>query len=248
MIQFNRFDDDGIPVKSPEYWARRSEWIEKQVMKDADQVNRQLIEGYNLILKDIQGDISEFIATNDLATMNKPVTIKSYLEDMDFLFQKLEYMKMKFGDLDSMILDKIDQLNVSHRLTRLQVLEKQIQGRLTVYGIDSQHTMTEALKEIYLSAYDKKQFVLQRGLGYGYQYSEPNWKVIEKTILYPWAEDGSMFSDRIWDYVDQESKNFIKAVRRTIASDIIAQGKNPRTVARDIVGFGKPSQSAVFVN
>ncbi len=243
MASFNRFDNDGVLVKSPSYWARRSEWIEKQVRKEVDQVNKQLIEGYNLILKDIQNDISEFITINDLASMSKTVTIKDYLIQMDWLFKKLDEVK-KSGINNPLIIQRINELNTTFRMTRLQVLEKQIQGRLTLYGIDHERTMTEALKDVYLSAYDKKQFVLQRGIGYGYQYNEPNWKVIEKTILYPWAEDGLMFSERIWEYVDQESRNFIKAVRRVIASDIIAQGKNPKTVARDIVGFGKPSMSA----
>ncbi len=235
--------NNGVTVKSPSYWVRRSEWIEKQVRKEVDQVNKQLIEGYNLILKDIQNDISEFIAINDLASMSKMVTIKDYLIQMDWLFNKLDEAK-KSGINNPLIIQRINELNATFRMTRLQVLERQIQGRLTLYGIETEQKMTEALKDVYLSAYDKKQFVLQRGIGYGYQYNEPNWKAIEKTILYPWAEDGLMFSDRIWDYVDQESKNFIKAVRRVIASDIIAQGKNPKTVARDIVGFGKPSLSA----
>lgn len=241
MADFNR------KAKSPEYWVRRAEWIEQQVFKEVDQVNKRLIDGYNIVLKDIESTIAEFIATNqDLVSMSKPVTIKEYLQMMDWQFQQLDYWVKNGGTPETINRAKtvIDRLNTSHRLTRLEVLERQLQGRLGEFGLQMNDEMSDALKEVYYSAYDKKQFTIARGVGYGYQYSKPNFKAIEKVILYPWAEDGSMFSERIWEYTDNEATNFIKAVRRTIASGAVAQGKNPRTLAKDIVGFGKPSLSA----
>lgn len=38
----------------------------------------------------------------------------------------------------------------------------------------------------------------------------------------------------------KQSDLFIKEVRRTIASDLLAQGKHPSTVAKNLVGFGNP--------
>lgn len=248
MADFDRRDIYGKPLKSPEYWARRAEWIEQSVFNEVEQVNKKLIEGYNLILKDVETNIAEFLATNqDLVSMVKPVTIKEYLQMMDWQFTQLKFYTDP-ANYNQATVDRakaiIDNLNTSHRLTRLQVLERQISARISEFGLQTNETMTEALKEVYESAYDKKQFTIQRGVGYGYQYSKPNFKAIEKTILYPWAEDGSMFSDRIWEYTDKETTNFIKAVRKTIASGAVAQGKNPRTLAKEIVGFGKPSLSA----
>lgn len=52
-----------------------------------------------------------------------------------------------------------------------------------------------------------------------------------------------MFSNRIWNYTDKQSELFIKEVRRTIASDMLVQGKKPSTVAKNIVGFGNPKLS-----
>ena len=241
MAEFDR------PVKSPEYWAKRAEWIEQSVFKDVDQVNKKLIEGYNTVLKDIEKDIAEFISINqDLVSMSKPVSIKEYLQTMDWQFEQLNYWVKNGGSPETINRAKtiIDRFNTSHRLTRLEVLERQLQGRIGEFGLQTNDTMTEALKEVYESAYDRKQFTIARGVGYGYQYSKPNFKAIEKTILYPWAEDGSMFSNRIWEYVNNESTNFIKAVRKTIASGAVAQGKNPSTLAKEIVGFGKQSLSA----
>ncbi len=254
MAQFNRYitDEDGNKhvVRSKEYWARRSEWIEQNTMKDVDRIDRWLQHGYNGIMQDIERDIEQFLIRNKtVADINKPVSVKEYLTTMDDLFKQLNNLNKSNQNpqvkkrLEKQLKSMIDLQNKRFKRTRLEVLHKQIEGKVLQHGVKMHNTTYKGLQDVFLNTYDRKQFEIQRGVGYGYQYTTPNFDTIDKAILYPWAKDGLMFSDRIWNYVDKEATNFTKAIRRTIASDIITMGKHPKTVAKNLVGFGHPDLS-----
>lgn len=244
----------GKKFNSADYWKLRatlekdSENLIKSGFKTADKINKQLLNGYDQILKDIRRDISEFIATNPkLYNATATISTKEYLERMDQLFSELNKLSKNPSIPQSAknhLLQEINATNLSLKRTRLEFLHDQINLKLSKQTVESEVLIREGLTTIYKDTVDLKQFSLQRGLGYGYQYSMPTTKEIEKVLLYPWAQDGSIFSDRLWDYKNKDTQKLVNAVRRTIASDIISMGKNPMTVASDLTGFGNPRLSA----
>jgi SPP1 gp7 family putative phage head morphogenesis protein len=246
-MSFNRINTDGKVLKSNEYWAKRSIYQFENSMKDVDKINKWLQHSYNEVLKDIERDIELFLSKNqDIKDINKPVTIKEYNDTMKDLWKRYHEAKYKFTNsapVQKRIMNQINGMNARYRRTRLEVLHDQIKGKLDLQGLENHDKLVIELGEVYKNTFDQKHFELAKGLGYGWQYSTPPWKVIEDTILYPWAKDGSMFSDRIWDMTDRQADAFTKAVRRTIASDMVAMGKHPSRVAKNVVGFGNPALS-----
>jgi len=242
MTKFKR------PTHNEDYWDARAVWVEKNAMKNVDKINKTIQDGYKDVLKDIEKDIASFITKNStVLDLNKPVSYLQFKDEMEYYWgQYNKFMASgDFGDEISAMRMKrrIDSLNVRRNRTRLEVFKTEIQAKLDMQTLKASGAMSGALKGVYTDSHSRSMFTTARGTGFGFLYNSPTGEMIEKALTFPWSPDGSLWSENIWDYAEQQAEQFTKAVRRTIASDIIAQGKNPSTVAKNIVGFGNPKLS-----
>ncbi|SCL85070.1 minor capsid protein [Sporanaerobacter sp. PP17-6a] len=208
------------------YWEKRQEQKYLAGEMKIKEYYKRLEKTFEQSKGEIQSVINDFY----VRYMNEN-KIVSYADAQKLL------SKVEIGDLKDFIAKvnehmgeynlELNNMSIKARMTRYQVLEKQIDAILQrLYSIDYQAQGEDVLKDVYSDAYYKTWYNIDQYHGFHQEFAQVNPHTIEELIKYPF--NGADFSTRIW----KEKDHMLQQLNESITT-MLVQGKNPSTLSRD---------------
>lgn len=172
-------------------------------MKEIDEIAEDILLAYDeaaeRLKTDIQNAVSRFAENNDLSieqakellsgkeysVWNK--SIKKYLEEID-------------EGQDSKMLLELNTLSAKTSISRKEQLLSQIDKELSTLAVRTNKQIKKHLGTVLVQNYYRGFYSVQKTVGFGFNVSRFNPKLVEKVLNYPWST--KKFSKAIWDDTD----------------------------------------------
>lgn len=180
-------------LSSPQYWLKRSEELDKAVIKLQKRVYKEMAQAYAETFREIAKETNDFLMKYaddnkiDLATVNQLITPV----DLAHYNEKIEELRAMYRDTNSeYILREIKELEARMTITRLQALQDTINIELCKVSHEFQMTLEDTLIGLFTDQYKEVSQLL------GVMNPVIPTEAVKKIIEYPYH--GKMFADSIW--------------------------------------------------
>ena len=211
-----------INSKNAEYWRKRAEAITNAEHKAADvtvaKLDKIYSEASRSIRKDIQAWYGKFAENNEISiqTAKKWLTkgqLKEFKWDVD------EYIRIgSDAGLSQQYIKELINASSKVHVSRLEAIQTHINHQIEMLHKAQETSMVDLGKSVILDAYGRATFDVFQKLGFGWDKTMPNEKVLNELLKTPWTTDGKTFSDRIWEnkrkLVNNAQKTLIQSVLR----------------------------------
>lgn len=195
--------------KTKGYWEKRSTELMLRLEKGTEKTIDNLIEVYNQATKNINKEINEIyrnyasgsgLSKEVLTSMLNKRETNTYYRN---LLKTIENIKDE--DVRKKLLTKYNAPAYAYRINRFQALQDNIDVEIAKVA-DIEQTIT---KQRYIDTiqegYYHNIYDIQKGLGYGFNFSQVDMKTINLMLNEKWISNGN-FSTRIWNNADRLSK------------------------------------------
>lgn len=213
-----------------QYWAKREEEAIKRRIQSDDEMERELERLYSQALRDIRKDIADFYvkyAGKNGLTIQEAQKLASKMDVKEFAEQAKEYVKNK--DFSDKANEELELYNLKMKISRLELLEEQINMRLCGLYNDTTEYLYEKFNQAAIDQAREQAGIL----GEATYLSQ---KAVEEVV------NGSFkvgnFSDNIW-----ADKNELKRALMKSVTQSIVLGKHPNALAGE---FAKNMNSSLF--
>lgn len=206
-------------MKNSKYWEERALLIENDNYNNAMYHAAKIKEQYELANENIQREINKFykdFAINNQIRLVEAKRLLNSNELKEFKTTLKQYQKMIENDLEGKIKEKIINISIKQRITRLQALQKGIDIILSQLennvGIEIDNTFHEILENTYY----KNLYEIEKSNNIHTDFILIDTKTADDILKYNWS--GVTYSDRIWrnqielrqKLKDGLNKNFIQ--------------------------------------
>ena len=209
------------------YWRKRMGVLEKERFQDAQELYQDIQEQYRRALNDVQQDIEiwyqRLADNNDISyAAAKKLLKKDELKEFKWTVE--QYIKAgKESDVNGKWIKELENASAKYHISRLEALKLQMQQHAELLSAQIEGDMTEYLHKTYGEQYYRTAYEIAVGTGVGSNLTQLNTKTIETVLAKPWARDGKVFSDRIWDNKDKLVRNL-----HTELTQCIIRGETPK--------------------
>ncbi len=206
-------------MRNSEYWEKRALLIENENYKNTMYHVQKMQEQYETAKENIQKEIDKFykdFAINNQVEIAEAKRILNNNELKEFKTTLRQYKKMIENDVEGKLKQKILNISVKQRITRLQSLQAKIDIILSQLqnntDIEINNTFFEALENTYY----KNLYGIEKNENIHTDFTLMNEKTVDNILTYNWS--GVTYSDRVWrnqielrqKLKDSLNKNFIQ--------------------------------------
>lgn len=133
----------------------------------------------------------------------------------DFKMSLTEYINYGMDNaLNQRWMKELENASARVHIDRLEQLKLNIQAEaMKLFGTEDK-TLTDSIKEAYNERYDINNYIVQKGLGIGFDVASIDQDKLDKFISKPWASDGRNFSNRLWQSKEQMVNNLYNQIVR----------------------------------
>ena len=207
------------------YWKKRMLAIEKQKNQMSIECVQAAEKQFNIAKKNIEKDLARWyirLADNNDISLAEAKKLLDKKELEEFKWTVDEYIKK--GELIKYHPEWEQQLeNASARvhISRLESIKLQLQQETELLYGRFNEDINKHLKDIYENGYYRTAFEIQKGYGIGYSLHQLDSRKIDIALRTAWAQDGSNFSDRIW----QQKNKLVNELNTVLVQNVI-RGKD----------------------
>ena len=206
-------------MRNSEYWEKRALLIENENYKNTMYHVQKMQEQYETAKENIQKEIDKFykdFAINNQIQLSEAKRILNNNELKEFKTTLRQYKKMIENDVEGKLKDKIINISIKQRITRLQSLQAKIDIILEQLQNNSNIEMNNTFFETLENTYYKNIYELEKDNNIHTDFTLINQKTADSILTYNWS--GVTYSDRIWrnqielrqKLKDSLNKNFIQ--------------------------------------
>lgn len=116
---------------------------------------------------------------------------------------------------------ELENASARVHIDRLEQLKISLQAEaIRLFGIEDK-TLIDSIKKAYNERYNQNNYIVQKGLGIGFDIVDINQDKLDKLIVKPWANDGRNFSNRLWQSKEQMVNNlYNQTVRLSLGGSL----------------------------
>ena len=189
--------------KDQTYWMNRMKDLEASRHREAEQVVQDLESIYRNAERQIEADISRwygrFANNNGVVSMADARKLLTSGELKEFKWTLKEYREHAKDNLDGKWNRELENASARWHISRLEALKYQLQNSVEVLAGGQLDALDALLKSTYSEGYGQTAFMIQSGIGIGWDIAGLSEKAIQTVLQKPWALDGRNFSSRIWE-------------------------------------------------
>lgn len=213
------------------YWQRRFEKRKTEGLAEAEKFNKAMAKRYQWILKEVEKDVEYWYRRYARENHMSLADAKKQLRAGELKAFKLtleEFTKLvKQEKLSKEVLDMLNKASIRVRLTRQEEIYITLSVRVEQALQTLKQDFRPMLKGVYEDSYYKSMYEVQSVTGYTNvtRLADEN---IDTVLKNPWASDGKIFSDRIWE----NQNRLINTLRHELAQSLILQEGGAPLVGR----------------
>ncbi|MFV0351218.1 MAG: minor capsid protein [Oscillospiraceae bacterium] len=186
-----------------EYWIERALQREYESYLEGAELSEKLFAEYQLAARRIRAKVGDFYAryaTEQGISMEEAVKTLNLSEMQEWKKTLGDYMADIKAAADDEIRAKLqaelDALSYNSQISRLEVLEGQVNMELNTLYDKGVEQMKEQFGDMFEEGYYKKVYDLQQRVGFMGEFAHVSTSMVEDIVSYPWS--GANFSDRLW--------------------------------------------------
>lgn len=200
-------------ARTPEgYWEKRSTDLMLRLEQGTEKTIDNLVKVYNQATKNINKEINEIFRNyaSESGLSREVLTKMLNKRETDTYYRNLlnTIEKIKNENVRKKLLAKYNAPAYSYRINRFQALQNNIDVEIAKIADIEQTITKERYVDTIKEGYYHNIYDIQKGLGYGFNFSKIDTKTINLMLNEKWAENGN-FSSRIWKNADRLS-NYLK--------------------------------------
>lgn len=206
-------------MSSRDYWEKRA--LESHLRAEQQTLRsvRQIEQAYDRATAEIQKDIAYWLskfADNNQISMTEAKKLLKADELKEFRWTVEEYIRHGENNLDGRWERQLVNASSRVHISRLESLQTQIRQQVEALSGQSQSEIESLLGNLYQNQYYHTAFDIQKGLGIGWDLRKLDDRKVKAVLSRPWAADGKVFSDRIWENKTRLLSELDTAITRTI--------------------------------
>lgn len=220
------------------YWKQRFTQLEAAQNRKGAAAYAEIEQQYRTAQKEIEAQIARwyqrFADANGISLAQARQWLKG--DDLaEFKWSVQDYIKYgKENAINGAWMQELENASAKFHVSRLEALKIQTQNSLEKMYAKQSGTLTRTFSDVYRSGYYHTAFIVQQGVGIGWDISGLDQSQIEKVLSKPWAVDGYNFSTRIWnnktkligEVHNELSKNLLTGADPQKAIDSLAKKMN----------------------
>lgn len=206
-------------MSSDKYWEGRALLIENENFRNTLYHAEKMKEQYEIANDNIQKEIDKFykdFAINNQITLAEAKRILNNSELKEFKTTLKQYQKLVENDIEGKLKQKIINISIKQRITRLQALQYKVDIILSQLennaGVEINNNFFETLENTYY----KNLYGIENYTNIHTDFALMNTEIVDNILKYNWS--GVTYSDRIWrnqvelkqKLKDSLNKNFIQ--------------------------------------
>lgn len=223
-----------------EYWKKRALQRMLKVEKESAKTINQILSLYDKALKDITHEIKH---TFNIFADNGELTQKQALEllnkvETDEYYEKIlqEIAEVKGRKLKIKLLSKYNAPAYASRISRLESIRNVLEIKIKKLYIDESKLSDMHFKNIIDYSYNNTIFDMQKDIGYFFNFTQINEKMIDILLMDKWIANGN-YSSRIWN-----NNEMLSAQLKRILTSGLTTGKSIEKMSNEleeIINVGK---------
>lgn len=220
-------------MKNSDYWKKRFEQLEDERYSKTEDYYKDLEKQFRMAQNSVQADIEKWYwrlaDNNDISyAATKKLLKKDELEEFHWTLE--EYIKYgQENAIDQRWMKQLENASAKVHISRLEAIKIQIQQHAEKLFLEYEGKTTEFLRDVYAEGFYHTAYEIAKGTGIGSNLAKLNIDAIDTVIKKPWAQDGSNFSDRIWN----NKKKLLNKLHTELAQNVI-RGESPDKAAKRI--------------
>jgi len=203
------------------YWVERFELAVSARENKAEEYLATLEKQYATAKTRIENEIAGWharFAVNNKMTPEEATTALSKREMTELKWTLEDYIKRgEESDADGRWIKELENASAWAHIDRLTALDLKLRGELEILYGGELKGVTKLLGETYKDGYYGAAYEIQRGLGVGWDVALPDANRLDYVISNPWAQDGKVFSERIWS----ERDKLVEALQAELSENLI---------------------------
>ncbi len=224
---------EGAILKNAEYWKKRFLALEdNQYSKSKayiEDMERQFRRAQIAIQSDLDKWYYRLAENNDISyTAAKKLLKKDELEE--FHWNVETYIKYgKENSINQKWIKELENASAKVHINRLEAIKLQLQQEAEKLYQEYHNGITDFLGKSYTDRYYHSAYEIAKGSGIGHNLARIDKRKIEMVLKKPWAQDGTVFSGRIWTNKDK----LVNTLHTELVQNII-RGENPYKAAEAV--------------
>lgn len=214
-------------AKKNSYWRKRMEALSKERFQDAERFYQDIQEQYRRALNDVQQDIEiwyQRLADNNDISYSAAKKLLKKDELKEFQWTVEQYIKAgEQSNVNGKWMKELENASAKYHISRLEAMKLQMQQHAELLSAQIEGSTTEYLHKAYGEQYYHTAYEIAVGTGVGSNLTQLNTETIETVLAKPWAADGKVFSDRIWDNKEKLVRNL-----HTELTQCVIRGEAPK--------------------
>ena len=213
------------------YWKdRMKDLSDMQYAKTTEyyeDLQRQFRMAQNNLQMDIEHWYQRLADNNDISlAAAKRLLKKNELEEFHWTVE--EYIRRgEESSVNPQWLKQLENASARVHINQLEAMKLQTQQHAEMLYQEYERGTSGLLKEIYEDGYYRTAYETARGINIGNSIQNIDADKIDKILKTPWAQDGAVFSDRIW----QNKGKLVRELHTELTQSLI-RGENPDEAAK----------------
>lgn len=230
-------------AKKNNYWKQRFDQIEQAANNQSVEYIQSLEEKYRKAAQAIDGKINAWyqrLAANNGVSMTEARRMLTDSELKEFKWTVEEYIKAgQENAIDERWMKELENASAKMHISRLEALKMEARQQIEFATGGMVDSVDGLLKSVYADTFYQSCFVIQAGLGVGFDISGLDNNRVSKILSKPWSVDGTNFSEKLWG----NKAKLINSLDQELSRMVIT-GESPRKAIENIRKTMGVSQNA----
>lgn len=214
-------------MKNSSYWQKRMEALEEEKYQESLAYFEDIKEQFRRAQMGIQEDIEKWyrrLADNNGVSYAEAEKLlkKGELEELKWTLEQY-IQKGEENAVSQNWMKELENASAKYHISYLEAMKMQIQQHAEILYAEFGKGVTGFLGEIFKNQFYKTAYEIEKGTGVGTNLAAIDTRKIDMVLKRPWAQDGKVFSDRIW----QDKDRLVRELHTELVQHII-RGESPR--------------------
>lgn len=217
-------------MKGRDYWKKRMEALEDESYRRSMAYYKDVEEQFRQASNGIQADIEKWylrLAENNGISYTEAKRLLKGRQLEEFHWTVEQYIKAgEENGVDQRWRKELENASARHHIDYLQAMDLQIRQHVEELYAGFDRGLRVHLGENCKEQYYRTAWEVSAGTGVGFDLARLDTRGIDALLKHPWAQDGKVFSDRIWS-----NKEKLVNTLHTELSQCIIRGEPPLKAA-----------------
>lgn len=220
-------------MKSSEYWKERMSALNGEKYRKSTEYYEDVRKQYRKAIRDMERNVLiwyERIADNNGVSLTNAKKLLNAAELEEFHWTVEEYIQAgERNAVNGQWVKQLENASAKYHISRLEAMRIQLQQQAELIAAQFDRSLSQFLGSVYEEQSYHTAYEIAAGIGIGRRFERINPRMIEQVLAKPWAQDGKVFSERIWTNRDKLIRNL-----HTILAQGIVRGTAPQRMIVDL--------------